>query len=101
MNYDQAVQMRDEFTRIGGFTKIEIEHFGFLARRTPESEVDGKWEIHLHTVNAKAGNRSMEIVRDFAPEQVLALARKAKGKATARDLAAFSRMAAEREVNRS
>ena len=101
MNYDEAQVMRDEFAKIGGFTKIEIEHFGFLAERTPESEVDGKWEVHLHAVNAGAGNRNLEIVRDFTPGMAKAIGRKAKGKATSRDNEAFSRMAAEREVNRS
>lgn len=101
MNYAEACQMRDAFAKTGGFSKIEIEHFGFLAERTSESEMDGKWEVHLRTINPKTGNRSLEVVKEYTLELVPAIARKAAGKATAKDKEVFARMAAERTVNQS
>ena len=101
MNYSEAVQMKDEFAKIGGFDRIEVVHWGYIDARTPKTETDGKWLVELWSVNARAGNRTLETVREFEPKLAGAIARKAKGKATARDKAAFARMAAEHECNRS
>jgi len=57
------------------------------------------WEVELWAINARAGNRNLTMVHEYAPKMVKAIARKATGKATARDREAFARMAAERECN--
>ena len=101
MNYDQAKGMAEAFRAIGGFSKIDTNHHGFLATLTPESQQDGKWYVELWCVNAKAGNRNLETVETYttAQKDLDRIARKAKGKSTAADRKAFSRMAAEQTVD--
>lgn len=97
MNYNEANEMAAKFTEIGGFTKIEVSHFGSVSEMTPEVEADGMWEVH--TWIKRNGNANLEIVKDYAPKHVKALARKAKGTATARDRETFAAIAAERAAN--
>jgi hypothetical protein len=100
MNFSQAMEAAEIFRAIGGFTKVEVEHPGFYSRQTPEIENDGTWRVNLWCVNAKAGNKTVEFVTDAVTEKSAKLiAKVAKGKATDRDRAALSRMAAERAVN--
>lgn len=101
MNRDQAIEMMRKFSAIGGFNKVDVQHSGFLAERTPETDNDGLWRVELWLVNAKAGNRTLEEVKDYADndEFISILAKVAKGKATAKDKAALNRIRAERAVN--
>jgi hypothetical protein len=55
--------------------------------------------VELWHVNPRAGNMSLHVIRDYAPELVAAHVRKAIGAATARDTATFARIAAEKQVN--
>lgn len=100
MNYGEAKEMAAEFQLTGEFSRVEIDHFGFVASRNAENENDGFWFVNLWNINPKSGNRNLTMVRDYDMKMVKAYVRKALGKATAKDAAAFARMAAEREVNR-
>lgn len=106
MNHAQAKEMSAVFAAMGKFTAVTVEHHGFyeleFGQPMPEELAnDGRWTVELRSVNAKAGNRSLEIVRDYTanPKLIALIAKKALGKATARDMAAYSRMAAEAECN--
>lgn len=93
MTQQQAKEMADLFREIGGFSKVSATNPTLIA--IPD---DNAWSVELKCVNSKSGNRSIEIVRDYAPKMAKAIARKAKGKSTKRDQAAFARMAAEKEM---
>ena len=93
MNRTQAIEMKAAFTSIGGFTRIECEHRG---NPTSDAETDPQWRINLWSVNAKAGNRNLEVVTDYSSDAsvIARIARKAKGQATAADKKACARIAA-------
>ena len=111
MNYDRAKAVSEMFAAIGGFTSVNVGHHGFYETLDDEVKADGKWCVELWSVNPKAGNRTVTIVRDpisptdDAPRppadmaEAKRIARLAKGKATEQDRAAFARAAAERAVN--
>jgi len=99
MTLDQAKQIAGLFRSIGGFTSVEI--------RQPGGDMagpDSPWSVELWSVNSRAGNRNLTMVRDAAevPDMTAAkrIARVAKGKATERDRAALARIAAEKEEER-
>lgn len=99
MDRNEAIEMAELFRAIGGFSKVEVDHHGFVSKLTPEIEMDGNWKVDLWCVNAESGNRNLESVWNYEPKMAKAIARKAKGKATKRDHQAFSRAAAERELD--
>jgi hypothetical protein len=89
---DAALRVADMFRKIG-FTKVEIDEFGFGT---------GCYSVRLWSVNASAGNRNMETVEFVPTEKEAALiVKKAKGKANSRDIEAFCRMKAEKECCQS
>lgn len=101
MNYDEANQVA-ALLKEAGLPSVKVEHRGFISRRTPEAEMDGRWEVHVWSVSAAAGNRNLHIVRDGDVTDAASarrMARAANGKATARDRQALERAAAERSVN--
>ncbi len=84
-----ADQVAETFRAIGGFSKVEVQEFGF---RT------GDFRVELWNINPKSGNRNLETVREpVTAKEAALIARKAKGKATDRDKAALVRISAERE----
>ena len=92
MTNEQANATAELFLKIGGFHKIEVEEFGWRS---------GNFLVNLWSINAKAGNRTLETVNHPVDEkEAKMIARAAKGKATARDKEALGRMAAERQMNR-
>lgn len=112
MTLNQAQAVAAMFREIGGFTKVEVEHRGSLDYVQGDPALSPEWMVRLWSINARAGNRNLTIVRDpisatdDAPpppkdlKEAKLIAKKAKGKATARDQKALGRMAAERAVNR-
>lgn len=97
MNKAEAIEMADLLRAIGGFTKITVMHHGFVRGHEHGVEVDGQWYVELVSVNAAAGNRNCTNVNVYAPANVAAIARNAKGVATKKDKAAMDRIAADRE----
>lgn len=106
MNYSEAKEMAAAFSAIGGFTDVKVGHHGFVQRvfggDNAAVDNDGKWQVELWSVSAKAGNRNLEVIREYtADAAVIALqAKKAKGQASKRDAAALARItaAAERDA---
>lgn len=94
MDRNEAKEMAGLFREIGGFTEIKVAQRGgeFAAPDSP-------WEVELWCVNAKSGNRNLELVEEYLPGLAKSIARKAKGKANKRDQEAFARIAAENELN--
>ena len=103
MNYAEAKEMKAAFTAIGGFTDVKIGHHGFVQRvfggDNSAVDNDGKWQVELWSVSAKAGNRNLEVIREYTADADLVglLAKKAKGLASKRDAAALARIAASAE----
>ena len=83
MNETQANEMARFFRETGKFSRVLVGQFR------------GEWEVQLWTVNSSAGNRNLTVVRDFEAKKSdrARVVRKATGKATKRDKAAFARMA--------
>lgn len=91
MTREQATEVATMFREIGGFTSVGINEFGFDS---------GVYRVELWSVNARAGNRNLEVVKDVvSAKEAKLIAKKAKGKATDRDRASLDRMAAERQIN--
>lgn len=100
MNRQQAIEVANLFREIGGFSEVRVDHRGFYSTITPELENDGRWEVQLWSVSAKAGNRNITKVEHAVEmKEAKLVAKQAKGKANERDKAALARMAAERMVN--
>lgn len=99
MNRSEAIQMRDWLREIGGLQKVQINHHGFYSTLTPEIENDGNWQVEVWHRNPKSGVVDMSQISDFSVDagHLAAIARHAKGKATAADRRAFDLMRAERE----
>jgi hypothetical protein len=98
MNYDDAKKVAEAVRAIGGFTEVQLEHYGFLAEITDAAKNDGRWSVELWSVNARAGNRTCYSIRDMPRDEkhLKLLIKAAKGKATERDRAALGRIASER-----
>ena len=99
MDYVEAKTMADAL-RAAGVPEAKIEHFGFWSQHNPALDADGKWEVHVIWLNSRAGNRNLEIIREFAPDMAAEIAHRARRKATGRDKQAFARMAEANEQDR-
>ena len=103
MHYLEAKEMAAAFKSIGGFTDVKIGHHGFVQRvfggDNAAVDNDGKWQVELLSVSAKAGNRNLEVIREYTADAgvIGLLAKKAKGLASKRDAAALERIAASAE----
>ena len=97
MTQTEAMEAAKMFHQIGGFSRVEVEQLGgeFADPANP-------WKINLWSVNARAGNRNLTVIGTAPANTAEAkrLSRQAQGKATARDLAAFARQAADREMDK-
>lgn len=95
MTREQASEVAAMFREIGGFSSINVGQVGgeFAAPTNP-------WNVELWCVNARAGNRNLEIVKTpVSAKEAKLIAKQAKGKANERDRAALNRMAAERAMD--
>lgn len=97
MNRDEASRVAESFRQLGGFSSVRVEQVGgeFALPTNP-------WTVELWSVNARAGNRNLTVIREVPANLAEAkrLARQAQGKATARDKAALARIAAEKEMEK-
>ena len=102
MNFDQAIQMMEQFKLLKGFS-VSVEHHGFYERLTDEVKSDGQWRVELRCTNVQAGTHTLTSVENFTADarQIKALAANAKGNATKREQAVFAQMRAEKSANAS
>lgn len=103
MKRNEAMEMAELFGEIGGFTRVNVYHFGHYEGENPHEVeaymADHNWLVELWCVNARSGNQNLTSVREFKPQMAKAFARKAKGKATARDRQTFERLTIEKAVD--
>lgn len=101
MNHHEAKEMAAAIAVLLPGATMRVDHRGFYCTRTPEIEMDGQWEVWATVVNAKSGNVSSSYTREYTadPKEIARFARRAGGKATAADRAAYARMEAERACN--
>ncbi len=96
MTRDQAIAVQVIFRSIGGFSEVRLAVVG------GEFGDQNSCQVELWSVNARAGNRNLTVVCDVVAEKEAKLiAKQAKGKASERDKAALSRIAAARAEERS
>jgi hypothetical protein len=95
MTREQAQEMAAKIRECGKFTSVGVRQVG-----GEFAMPDSPWEVELWWVNARAGNRNLTTVRDYAPDMAPAIARKAMGKATKRDQEAVARIETERQMDR-
>lgn len=87
-----ARQVAAAFRALGGFSEVRISEFGYAS---------GCYEVHLWSVSARAGNRTLTAVAHVpaTAKEYQILRKQALGKATAADAAALSRAAAARAMD--
>jgi len=92
MDREDAITAAKMFREIGGFSEVRIDEWGFET---------GCYCVQLWSVNAKAGNRNLTTV-DHLPasmKEAKLIAKRALGKANARDKEALGRIATERTLD--
>jgi len=102
MTYPNATQMANQFSKIGGFSSVTLEHDGYSDYSPADAFHDSaEWNIRLRFSNPRTGNNANTWIADFTAKagEIKALARNAKAKATAMDLITLARMRAERSCN--
>ncbi len=95
MKKNEAIEMAAKFREIGGFSLVQVKHFGFDIPVNSD-----KWEVQLISINPTSGNRNCKSVIQYDPANAPAIAAETQGKVKARDKAALHRIAVEREINR-
>lgn len=95
MTEEQANAMATAIRDTNKISDVRVEQHGgeFAVPTNP-------WKVELWSVNAAAGNRNLYVIRDYDLSAVESHIRAAKGKATARDKAAFFRHAVSKEMDR-
>lgn len=93
MTAEQAREIAEAIRQTGKVQSVSARQRGgeFALPTNP-------WEVEIWHVNARAGNRTLYKICEYAPTMTDAHVRAAIGQATKRDRAAFARIAAEREM---